>query len=294
MFHMPLFIFCSGYFFRRPSTGNNLKVKLLKILKPFLFFTVFLILLDLVVYSDIGVHDWILTGSAGPLWYLLAYAYIFAIYNLICLGANRLNTKLNRDLIIGSVCFIITGIGFMLSIYGIRIPLYIDSAISLLWFFHLGRVYAIKYEQKIKPVLNKSLPLVILLSAGMLILLYNLCFANLQLTMNDLYVNQIMENFVLYIISAVAGFMLIFSISYWISRVNFLNKICKVLSILGISSMYIFALHMGVFKLGDHFWGVLEPDVNILYKLIMIATALAVCLISEKILVKHVPYVFAK
>ena len=98
-FYMPLFVFISGYFYRKRGLVENTKHKVKKLLIPYLVWNIVAIILAVILDHTIGIN-WIekcsikqflttnfLTGSItslnGASWFVIMLFWISIIYNLI-------------------------------------------------------------------------------------------------------------------------------------------------------------------------------------------------------------------
>lgn len=157
-FHVPLFFFVSGMFFRPYNSLSEFTIKKVNtLLIPFLFFYLLTSVCMPNLLQSIGFEvrntdnlDWFhcLTAafvpsvrffSNGPLWFLISlfivnfYFYAITVFVRKLLTCNRLQGGA-----IGVLSLFLGGIGYWLSLTDIRFPLYADSALVAVPFFSAG------------------------------------------------------------------------------------------------------------------------------------------------------------
>ena len=145
-FRMPLYFTLSGIFFK---TYGNIKEfltkKTNKLLIPFLFYYIFSSILFPLIFNSIGItSEKIQIASIKsllnedffnlPIWFL----WCLFITNLIFYLINKI--CLNNIKLLGVITFSVGLLGFLLGLYQIDIPLYIDSALVALPFFYFGHI----------------------------------------------------------------------------------------------------------------------------------------------------------
>lgn len=151
-FHMPLFFFCSGCFFKdKPIWSSTLKdIKTLLI--PWATFSIFLTACSIIlkiwstgegpVFEPMNENCYILYYT---IWFLLCLFFTRLLYRVIYKTGNAI---IHNTLIWGGYF-----LAFALNHYGINIPYFIDSALSMLLFYHVG------YYCGAKGLMEKRLPL---------------------------------------------------------------------------------------------------------------------------------------
>lgn len=149
-FHMPLFFFCSGFFFKDKSLKESTIKDVKGLLIPWATFCCVLILCSFMLHF--------LSNGPGPRFQPLdenCYILYRTIWFLVCLFFvrlfYRLIAKLCNNMIVNILCLGWYFLSFALKCCNINIPFFIDSALAMLLFFHLGRVFHeqewYKYQQ---------------------------------------------------------------------------------------------------------------------------------------------------
>lgn len=173
-FHMPLFFWVSGYLFRKPdSMATYFKGKAQGLLLPYAFFGVLYCIIERILHGK----DAFITGLGGvflkstydipiesALWFLPALFWITIIYALIDRYVSDQRWRI-------AVVVVITVVG----VYWTRIfhylPYSINSAMSAMGFYELGRQFCEKGETKMKEFLIPfGRPLRILIWVGLVLL----------------------------------------------------------------------------------------------------------------------------
>ncbi len=134
LIRVPLYFFLSGLFFR---TYGEFRIFTLKktnnLIVPFVFFLLISLVVELlffiwgIKYSDNNGSN----ALIGPLWFLICLFWVNILY-------YALSVLLKNRILIGVVVYLISYIGFTLGNIDLNIPLYLDSALSALIFYHLG------------------------------------------------------------------------------------------------------------------------------------------------------------
>lgn len=139
-FHMPLFFFCSGFFFKDKSLKESTIKDVKGLLIPWATFCCVLILCSFMLHF--------LSNGPAPQFQPLnenCYILYYTIWFLVCLFIVRLFYRLIVKMcnwpIINILCVGVYFLSFVLKYCNINIPFFIDSALTMLLFFHLGRVF---------------------------------------------------------------------------------------------------------------------------------------------------------
>lgn len=162
-FFMPLFVFCSGYFFKKSNILLNIKHKIKKLFVPYLIWNVVFMFLSFIFDKTIGTN-WITKPTIGeiartliyeplttlnlPAWFVIMLFWVSIIYNIIrnIFKENKLN-----DIVL-SISFTILGlISTYLCVkkYSVRsdVWLFFLKISFYIQFFHLGYIFK-KYIEK--------------------------------------------------------------------------------------------------------------------------------------------------
>lgn len=124
-----------------------------------------------------------------------------------------------------------------------------------------------------------------IVSIACLAALYTLAYKGLHLSINDLYANVITPNFGIYIVGALAGIATILFSSLLLC--SFKCSLVRGLTVLGEASLYVFALYLLVFNV----WLTLFEHTTAM-AIVMMAVALASCLVIRVVLRKLLPDIF--
>ena len=171
-FYMPLFVFISGYFFKRTTIFENVKHKIKKIFVPYMIWNIIFVIIAFILDKTIGTN-WIqiptprkiflifIYGSPttlnDPCWFVIMLFWVSILYNSI---RNIFKEGRTNDIIL-SILFLVLGLTSTylcikqynmkgdLWIFALKISFYIQ-------FFHYGYVfnkYIEKYLQKLPNLL---------------------------------------------------------------------------------------------------------------------------------------------
>lgn len=287
-FHMPLFFFCSGFFYKPIKEKNIFLIKKCKqILIPFIFFSFILLLtfifLDCIVTKNItetlnnSVQS-IISGVSGDensyilyhtIWFLVSLFEVHVIYSFIATYTNI------RIVTIISVLFYLTGV--YLSVNNINLPYFIDTFFTVFIFFHAG--YLFKYfnlhKKNIKPHITTSVVTLIFIFIIMI-------QPKVELKANIF-----------------PAYMFIFSISIIISlfylskQIKQFNWLSKKLEMTGMISLLIMGFHQPIFDIA--FIVISKIPINpYLANVIMIYISLVIITIASKYLLRYTPYLLGK
>lgn len=192
MFHMPLFFIISGMFFREGiEFCKMVKNKLNKLLIPWGFFYLLGCLFFYIVavvkpelkenyygFLDVFVHR---ATFNYPIWYLLCLFWFFLLYYMI----SKIPSYFTKT----SVVLVLSLCGCLLGQKHIFLPCYFDTALSALFFFHVG--YMLYTKTKVFS-LNKKLKIdvseIIILTAITLLGYY---YINPKIWLADNLINPI-------------------------------------------------------------------------------------------------------
>jgi fucose 4-O-acetylase-like acetyltransferase len=239
-FHMPLFFFLSGLLFKENLSIKELFLKKTQslIIPYFLFLIIcegaFVLLSYLTnkmdrVYISPGllIHPW---GVLGPLWFLLS---LFEVTMAIAIIVRLVKKPAIQFLIV----LFLSYLSYMLSDSDYKLPLYLDSSLSMLVFFYLGFMLA-----KSKFLNDKlwqwwiglvmTVIFLIGIKSGVILIVVR---------------NVIRGNYILYLLTAISGTLVTLYASRFIDR----NSVFwgNLFAYLGRNSLYIFVFHLFVFEL---------------------------------------------
>lgn len=233
MFHMPLFFYLSGVFHKSCSLDSFARKRVKSLLLPLLIFM--LVLSPLIPFTSqptLNICPPHLGGIFGPLWFLVALFIVSILYHAV------INIKPYKRL---SICFAVSFIlGYLPSLYGLENYFYCFSAFSALVFYAIGNIFGDNY------LIGRSrrfVSLVFILSTVGVFVMYMICYKVFHYKAIDMFDNNLMPDFIIFVISALMGITMILSFSIVI-RGN--NGISQAIAFLGECSIYIFAFHMAL------------------------------------------------
>lgn len=241
LFHMPLFFVLSGYFFKvTKDTFKHVFIKKVEayIIPYFVYMVICLVAFITLYYltghkEDIFIYPKMLIAPYGvctTLWYLLALFEVYLLYFLL----NRLSKKGWQMHIAVLACF---SIAYVLYLNNIHIPLYVDSSLSMLLFFHFG------YLLNKHSVLNTSAGKQVVYAVAGILFLATAIVLHLEVDIK----NNILSSRPIVFILAAGGFSVtILTLSALFSKIVFLEK---PLSYVGKETLAIFTLHILCFDL---------------------------------------------
>lgn len=273
-FHMPLFFWCSGFFYRNKPIKEVTIKDIKSLLIPWLMFCVFLVMCACVL----GYKD----GQYSLLQFNLldenSYCLFHTIWFLPCLFLVRIFYRAIADLTHNKTMIPISVWGgyfcsFLLRNHNINIPLFLDSVLSMLLFYHLGRVF---HERRYNETDVNTMVLAIMLIA------YSALVYWIQPEVN------IKDNlFPIYLV--VMSMVPIVALFFLCKKIN-----SKFLMRCGAASLVIMGLHHPIYDVA------LFPLMNRLplptsaEPYIMVAILLPILLVVEKLIMKYCPWIMGK
>ncbi len=150
-FYMPLFVFISGYFYKRRGIKENLEHRIKKLLIPYLVWNFVAIIVSFVLDYIFGIHwlekrsiiDVITTniffGPTTPIngaaWFIIMLFWVSVIYNLI-------HHRLKDNKIIDAISTIIY---IVLGFWAVNLSMENYSLINTTWLFILKTIFYIQF-----------------------------------------------------------------------------------------------------------------------------------------------------
>lgn len=262
-FHMPLFIFCSGYF----ACKNNKKI-LHNLIFPYILFQCLYILFErYILHNDV---TFTFTTPYWILWYLLSVSS----FNIIIQFFEKINIKvIFISFIIGLAVGYDNSIGHYLSL---------SRTISLFPFFLLGYYFRISRFDFNKLKKNNNIVYIsVFLTFIFTILIYLFCNS---IDKNWLFGSNPYEAFNYNFIIRCASYIVAIIFSVFI-LIILPNKNIKFITKAGMNSMSIFLLHGFVIKFLQKYFnfGIFHTNFNIIIAMILI-TLLVVLIFSSKLI----------
>lgn len=268
-FHMPLFIFCSGYF----ACKDNRKI-LHKLIFPYILFQCLYLLFEkYILHTDV---NFTLTTPYWILWYLLS----MASWNIIIQFFKQINLKIILiSFIIGLAVGYDNSIGYYLSL---------SRTIAFFPFFLLGYYCRLGRFDFNKLKKNKNLfYITVFLASIFTVFLYLFC--NL-INKDWIFASNPYESFNYNFIIRCASYIMAIIFSIFILIIS-PNKNIKFITNAGMNSMSIFLLHGFVIKfLRKYFnFGIFHTNFNIISAMLLI-TLLVVMIFSSKLISNPLKY----
>lgn len=280
-FHMPLFFFCSGLFFKPKSIIGGVKKDFKTIFIPYVFFASILImtLIGIGCATHNNLRDAICQLKINPLdsdcyplyhtiWFLICMFFVKELCNIFT------NLTTNYRIIGWGGYFV----ALMLRENGIHLPFFIDSAFGMLFFYTVGyRFIHSKYNQ-------------MKCNTYILLLLFCLYLALISFISPKVNVRDNMYPWFL-CISALIPIFILFYLSANIFRTEL--WIFKIIRKCGVKSLFIFALHGPILE-------VLFPVMNHVnigscaQTLILVLTIIPMCIGAERMIMKYTPFLVGK
>lgn len=156
MFRMPLYFFLSGLFFKTyEGFGGFLKRKINKLLIPFLFWHVlFVASVPFVSRTEIFrwhlFWDYLLPGGDPhntALWFLHCLFILNIGFYLLVIISRKFSSESVRTLVLCFFVIVAGSCGFVLSRYGIHLPIKLETVLTAMPFFAVG--YAVGRNRSI-------------------------------------------------------------------------------------------------------------------------------------------------
>lgn len=162
-FFMPLFVFISGYFYKKQNVIKNIKHKTEKIFIPYMIWNVIMlgitIIIDRILKTNwaIGINKvkvlnlGPLVTTNGPSWFVIMLFWVSILYNLIrnVIKPNKIN-----DCILTIISIIAGLISVYLCVKGWNkkssLMLFVLRTLFYIQFYHLGYIFKEHIEDRIK------------------------------------------------------------------------------------------------------------------------------------------------
>lgn len=184
-FHMPMFFFVTGFFFRSKeiSTADYIKKKLKALLVPYAAFAAFHSLVYLILYKtfDIRLLYHILLNNSdgmpitGALWFLTALFAVDVFYFLLD------KYLADHDVVMGIIILLLVLLGtFIPMLTGYRFPWSLDIALVSIGFCHIGRLIGDQKIPHANDVTGMNLWLSLLLIGGASALVFVNGYVNMR------------------------------------------------------------------------------------------------------------------
>jgi fucose 4-O-acetylase-like acetyltransferase len=281
-FHMPLFFFLSGMFFKDVRAKIIFSKRVKSILIPYTFFSIISLILYFIlsnigvivpfdeqvikvigVFYGNGINGWMFNIT---LWFLLCLFCVEYIF-LIVVRFSYTDKKL------GGLLFCLAVLGYLDYLFmPVRLPWGADVAISGTVFYGLGYLFN-KHEKNILNYIKQYRFGIIILS---LLISHFAAYFNDQVDMSYNYFG----NIVLFYLSAMSGIIFILLISIKIGSVKFINFLGnKSLIILGTHTLFLIVLGSLLHRMNIEFS--LYSKVIIMFPLVVLVELVVIYFISK-------------
>lgn len=241
-FYMPLFVFISGYFYKKRGIIENTKHKIKKLLIPYLIWNFVAIIIAFLLDHIFGI-DWLkkctvkkilitnfmqgsITSLNGAAWFVIMLFWVSVIYNGI-----HCKLKDNRIIdFVATIVYIILGfVSVYLCVNGYAMKgdwwLFILKVSFYIQFFHLGTIFK-KYIEKPLLRCNKMLVCVICIAINVILI----CLYGDKI---NFYSTSNMNSFNFWhlpLITSITGIVFYYEIMEFLSRKIGQNKVIDFIS----------------------------------------------------------------
>lgn len=261
-FHMPMFFFLTGYFFKQDNgnvSGYVIK-KAQILLIPYFVYGIF----DIGVYGLVQKVDirhifehflWENTDelyTAGALWFLTAMFIATVLYKILDILINNL---LIKSLVISTIS--IMGV-YATSIFSHRLPWAFDVACVAIGFMHIGRIIRMNQKNRlVHRVLNLNCAEIGGVGAVTIILIFLNGYVNLREGQYSMLI--------LFWLNALMSIIVLWNLSKNLSKINLSHNIAKKIEksimYIGANSIIYLCLNQVVIYLVDY---MMPLNINIL------------------------------
>lgn len=193
-FHMPLWFFISGYFCNyNKETKNYIKNKVLAIIIPYVFFSVFYLILSSVLFESrwLGIiyPNTIQIPLNGALWFLPALFFTDIVSFLIL---KYTPPKVS--------CLILVSLAAIGSLHFIVIPFSIDSSLTGIGFYYLGYL------------LKKKCPFIFNLNTYLVLIMFTINFVLIFINGEVNMRSNNYSNIILFWVNSVMALIIMFNL----------------------------------------------------------------------------------
>lgn len=236
LFHMPLFFFISGMFYKDPSDAKvYIQKTLKKYVYPYVFFLLAFVPITLILNllqtkAGEGIEFFKMFSASKtnvPLWFLMALCAHNVIYTALHKFVNIRHV----------VCLLFFVMSYIVVTIHVNLPhILIRIGISI-FFYWLGNIY--RCQEKVRIEAQKKLVIPLILAYFIL---------TIFVTSSDIYTLKLNSNPLLFVLAAVVGIFMTLSMSHFLDSVT-QNAAVQFLKLLGTNSLYIFAAHWPMLRL---------------------------------------------
>lgn len=279
IFIMPLFFALSGYFFNEGRTiKENIKNKFNSLVIPYIFYFILVQSLFILVHKFFYQDVYFAWGmffkpywAVGPMWFFLGLFFTSVFFTFIA-------KIFKKTYLIAIISLIFSIGGYLLSMYQIHIPLYIDSALSMTVFYAFG--YMLRKFNVVEK-LNTKNSIIVGVSS---LILYSLAIV-FQIV-NNTKPNEVPQNYPLFLLAAMGAIMIFLIVCRFIMRFKFLSNL---LSFYGKESLIIFVFHFFTFYVYYLLFGADKENLTYLQGFLITIFALILSMIIGLLQKKYLP-----
>ncbi len=174
-FHMPLFLFVSGYFFKSRSFKKELSLDIQRIVVPYVFTCLVMVLFAFSAFDKFTFGSMSKVALYSPLWGGAVFGHLFAVQESLFIGplwfllgllwtrlmAGVLFRFVKNDMVCGAIIFILAIVAKCAFEVFDHIPLSFLQAFGCLGFFYMGYL-AKKYDLLNNVNMKRLLPVCLL------------------------------------------------------------------------------------------------------------------------------------
>lgn len=301
-FHMPLFFFVSGCFFKQLSIRQTLQNKGKRLLLPwitfviitFMIFTVFDYRTTHTVMQSLSNYNQILIrGICGDehslalykdIWFLFVLFLVFVAYTII-------RGIIKSEFFVTALCLVAYGGGYWLCAKNINLPYFIDTVLSVMIYFHIGYCFH-NYKIDQKNVGYKW---------GLALFAAFVAFCLIINPETDLKYNRFEWYMLPLAIMAILSLFYIFKDYKKITEIKIFRFLYRILMAFGIESIILLGLHRHFYYLWPSIYTrlslpdkVLSVNTEYLIGIAMVVFTAMICLYLAQWFHKLLPKVFGR
>jgi fucose 4-O-acetylase-like acetyltransferase len=294
-FHMPLFFFLSGFVHKDKPLREFVLSKINSLYIPYLVFSFISWVFYLVRlychgrFNEISIHlpkiYSLINGTANnggnyPIWFLPCILMVSIFFFLI-------NHYLKKPILKQGIILVLSLVGYLFSIYKVKLAFQLDIALTGLVFYGLG--FIVKeygFLQKLDRIRNYHVFLFVLLCELIHILTAYLNTRISAISHVNMAGNQ-MGNYFLFYVSALAAITAFMILGYKIRNIRIIN-------FLGVNTLIILAVHKPLLQVMNHICNDYMNISTFLYRTVASVIAVILSLALGVFLTRKIPFFLGK